>query len=183
MQYKMIRILIFLAVFLSGCSPFYRVSVGSGYSGPISRMTPGFRETAARYIEGGVGWENHLTDRLWQDNMWCGQFVMPYGADESNGIGIEHISRFRYDFGKWEPLIAPHVGFLNTNKKWDGQATTWGFSLGGSLGLRYEVEKNTWITGEYRLYHFSNGSRVFGSPRPNDGYNIDLFILGAEFKW
>lgn len=73
------------------------------------------------------------------------------------------------------------VGYLP--QKWVGEATNFQFSLGGGVGISIPIDKHWEIDLGYRLYHISNGSGIFGSPRPNVGYNTDFVLFGLSYHF
>ena len=92
----------------------------------------------------------------------------------------------RMYYTKW--FIHPYgevllgVGWTD-HHKWEGQSTRWNFSLGGGIGVEYPIDDHWTIDLGYRTYHISNGSNVFGSPKPNHGYNTDMIIMGLQYDF
>lgn len=88
---------------------------------------------------------------------------------------------------KLQPYLLFGAGLFYSDGVWhegkDEQETEWGFILQGGLGFRYEVEEGHWLSLDYRQWHESNGSRVFGHGKVNPGFEAGSFWLGYAFDF
>lgn len=57
------------------------------------------------------------------------------------------------------------------------EATQWGFTPQIGAGVSYFFKKDTALNVEYRRRHFSNAN----IKEPNDGINVDMFLVGVSF--
>jgi hypothetical protein len=91
--------------------------------------------------------------------------------------------RVGYDAGFLEPYVSGLIGIGATEKLWWGEGTRFQFSVGGSLGLSVKLFKYFRGHIAYRFFHISNGSAIFGTKKPNKGYNTDMVVVGLEASW
>lgn len=97
--------------------------------------------------------------------------------------GIEATPRLTYTNWFFRPYLEGLVGVGYLPHKWEGEATNHQFSVGGALGITIPINKQLEFDLGYKYYHISNGSAIFGSPRPNDGYNSDGIVAGITYKF
>jgi Lipid A 3-O-deacylase (PagL) len=97
-------------------------------------------------------------------------------------FGFEVKPRLSYTNWRIQPYLEGLAGAGHTSKRWEGEGSHYQFSVGGGLGLAIPLGANLEIDFGYRIYHISNGSAFFGSPKPNVGYNTDMIYLGIIFR-
>lgn len=95
----------------------------------------------------------------------------------------EAVPRVIYKQFFLRPYLEAILGIGYLPHKWDGEATNLQFSVGGTLGISVPLSKNWEFDVGYRYYHVSNGSSIFGTERPNIGYNSDGIAFGFSFKF
>lgn len=110
-------------------------------------------------------------------------FVPTKGPSEEyfSAEAIPHITYVGWPIHPYFEVLAG-VGFSD-RKRWEGEGTQYLFSIGSGIGVSIPLNKRWEIDVGYRYYHVSNGTKVFGSPDPNVGYNTDLFMLGAQYNF
>jgi len=179
------RAFLLLSCLLVGCSgTTYRIEGGAGRPVAIGSLLDDAGGVPSTVFHGGFYFGGDIADTL--EGFTLDAFVGPAveSANGDTGAGFDVLPRFRYT--RWilvEPYIGLSAGFHYFPNGIGEQSTDWGFVLGGGPGVRVRMSEKTWLTAEYRAWHESNGSKVFGSPEPNPGFNSDLIILGLEFKF
>lgn len=69
-----------------------------------------------------------------------------------------------------QPYLMVGSGLFYSERPWEPQGSNWGFILQGGIGVRYELTEGHWLNFDYRQWHESNGSKIFGhSYLPNPG--------------
>jgi len=183
---------ILILIFFSGCQGLFRErwarnELGIGYSVGLSKTLNLGNSRPIEIIHKGfrIGDEFIKLSERWKIDAFAGPAItVPINDQNATGIGLDLLSRIRYTY--WiglEPYLSLKLGFHYFDKRLEPQATNWGVILGGGLGTRVRLTKDFWLFGEYQLWHQSNGSKVWGAPRPNPGWNCDLFIIGIEYKF
>lgn len=78
-----------------------------------------------------------------------------------------------------QPYLILGTGLFYASKTWEPQGSDWGFILQVGLGVRYELAEGHWLHVDYRQWHESNGSKLFGhSYHPNPGVESGYFVFG-----
>lgn len=78
-----------------------------------------------------------------------------------------------------QPYLLLGTGLFYASETWEPQGSDWGFILQGGVGVRYELVKGHWVNVDYRQWHESNGSKLFGhNYRPNPGVEGGVFSFG-----
>jgi opacity protein-like surface antigen len=99
-----------------------------------------------------------------------------YSADAVGRVSYLGIKYF-------QPYAEGLLGVGRLEHHWIGEATKHQFSSGGGLGIIVPIEDHWKLSFGYRVYHISNGSAIFGTKRPNVGYNTDLFLFGFQYDF
>ncbi len=83
-----------------------------------------------------------------------------------------------------EPYVRLNAGMEWYHEKLEPQGTAWGFPLSGGIGFRVPLDHVGWLTVDFTLWHFSNGTKVFGHGLgPNPGVNTDLGRIAFEIPF
>ena len=77
---------------------------------------------------------------------------------------------------KIHPYVLGGVGMAFLSQHSVFQSTHWGFTPQAGGGISYFFMKNTALNLEYRFRHFSNA----GIRQPNDGINLNMFLVGIS---
>lgn len=179
------KYLLLLFLFVGCQRTFVRHEVGVGTNGPLSNELQSVGKNISAVNTGfKVGSEIGLTDELKLDILVGPTITHPFGGPDSHAraFSLELGARLRLE-GPIEPYIMPFIGPSYLTDKWEPQETNWGFTLGLAVGARTKVSEKYWAFLEYRFWHESNGSKVFGTKGPNPGFNLDMIMFGLEFKW
>jgi hypothetical protein len=169
------RLVPLFLLLLTGCT--LRTEVGAGKAVAFSRVIAGDTGQLEDVCHCGIGLGGEVIQI--SEDLHVDTFAGP--AVEDQGWGFDVLPRLRYS--GWEAL-QPYFGLAAGFRYGvEDQATPWGFALGGGPGVRLMATKTSWLTLEYRVWHESNGSKVFRSPEPNPGFNSDLLILGMEIQF
>lgn len=107
----------------------------------------------------------------------------PLSGEEGFLLGISTQQRLRYSLLPLQPYLLTSAGFDYLTQSWDKQGTNYGFVLQVGLGFLYPYSPTKSFTLDYRVWHESNGSAIFGTPGPNPGYNSDCIFLGYEVRF
>lgn len=170
-----------LFTLLIGCnSPFVRTNIGLGHTGPIEKsLQP--EGTYSSSIMGGahLGVAHSISDNLDLDLLFGPNIYIPLNDKNGELFSVEFNPRLRYG-QETQPYFGVFFGPGYAVDRWEPQATSWGFVLGVDLGLRIKFNK-FYLTVGYRIWHTSNGSKVFGSPGPNPGSNMSMLLFGVEW--
>ena len=109
---------------------------------------------------------------------------IPTKGTEGEYFAADAVGRISYLGIKYfYPYIEGLLGVGRLEHHWIGEATKHQFSSGGGLGIIIPVEDHWKLNLGYRAYHISNGSAIFGTERPNVGYNTDLFFFGFQYDF
>lgn len=135
-------------------------------------------------VQYGPTWE-------WQHDGWCmdvgvhpGATFVVDGQDGGPGIGASVMLRPRLQLDGVEPYVRLEAGMEWHHDNIEGQGTAWGFPLSGGVGFRVPLDHVGWLAFDFNLWHFSNGTKVFGhSLGPNPGVNTDLFGFALEIPF
>lgn len=164
---------------LSGCQSVY-YEFDKGYVS--SALTMG--RVGKHPLEALIG-RIHIVG---EDNLW-GPINYDFGAGPMYVIPTDGKSNaFGFDIAtklilvKWavEPYLEIGTGYLYMAEKWEEQATNYGFTLQGGIGVRYQMPGQGKVGIAYRQWHESNGNKIFGSPRPNPGFEAGGLFLSYE---
>jgi len=183
---------IYLLIFLSGCHKdflvknYSRTEVGIGKPIFISK-------TIIRNGKGNpvdiVHESSYIETKVFKvKNIETAVGLGISGAQTINGqdcigTGLDLKPRIIYPIKSFELYFSLKAGFHYFDHKPNEQATNWGFVLGAGPGIGLKTSENTSIFAQYEVWHFSNGSSIFGSPRPNRGINTDVVSLGIEYRF
>lgn len=176
--------LLFLNLFLfCGCNNvIVRSELGIGTTGPIGRsLQPAGKNISGLHTGFKFGPEIYLPFGFRTDILMGPTIIHRFGED-SKAIGFDFSPRIRYVGWPIEPYLMPLVGVTYLTDRWEPQPTDWGFTIGVGVGARKRVA-DTWVFLEYRFFHESNGSKIFGSPTPNPGFNMSMLMVGIEWNW
>lgn len=173
-------LLSFVLLFATGCtSNFKKFHIGAGSTGKIGRLVqPAGQSLSYGELSYKHGHTLDLGRGVALDGLYGPRLGFPLTNEEEGVIlGVETEARVRAEGGVLEPYIGLHLGTATFTNKWPDQRTKWGFTLGPLLGVKY----NEFFI-EYKFWHESNGSNVFGHNRkPNPGYNISMMVIGIEW--
>jgi len=104
----------------------------------------------------------------------------PTKGPKGDYIGAEVRPRLTYTGWAVHPYIEGFGSIGRTQHRWEGEGTKFQFSTGGSLGLAIPLNDDWEVDLGYRFYHISNGSSIFGTTKPNVGYNTDIVYFGLQ---
>ena len=169
-----------LLLFVCGCeTDFQRISFGAGFTTPIERTV---QKEGAYISYSELSYKHGVTldvfDNPAIDLMAGPRLGIPL-TDSEDGVilGLEAEARIRQRREGIQPYIGFHVGKAYFTERWPDQGTNWGFTLGPMVGFKCE----NW-TLEWRIWHESNGTKVFGHDQgPNPGFNASMIAIGVEF--
>ncbi len=131
-----------------------------------------------------IGPEISLTDKLKLDILIGPTITWPLRGPRGRAYNLEVSPRLRWTQWDIEPYVMPFIGPTRMSRRWEGQGTDWGFNLGVAIGARTKISDEYWLFAEYKFWHESNGTKALGhSKGPNPGFNMDLFMIGLEWKW
>ena len=169
--------LLLLPLLLSGCA--IRGEIGAGGPGLAHEAIGGKAESPRRFalLAGG--------EVMRDGDLSLDLFAGPAAVAVDGSVrcaGIDATPRVRYTgLGLLEPYMTLELGAAWAD--FEAQGTGWGFTLGIGPGARMRISDRTWVSLDYRAWHESNGSAIFGSPGPNPGYNGDVLLLGMEWRF
>ena len=181
-----ILIVCFLIQILSGCAGA-RWHQETGFID--TSLTPGtFGEERLEAVQTGVKLEAEVfsLDNLSLDLGIGPSVIQPLeGSDKGIGVFLDTSARLRYTRWSVEPYIMWNIG-AGDFENWKPQGTNWGFVLQAAAGIRIpwkDAEDNEdWITIDYRWWHESNGTKVFGHGKgPNPAFEGGALFIGYAF--
>lgn len=109
---------------------------------------------------------------------------IPSKGPRGNYYSLDFAPRISYiSLDLFYPYVEGLVGIGRLEHRWLGEATKHQFTIGGTLGVTVPIIDYWKLDFGYRIYHISNGSAIFGTRRPNVGYNTDLFIFGIQYDF
>ena len=83
-----------------------------------------------------------------------------------------------------EPYLRLDAGVEWYLEDIEGQGTPWGFPLSAGVGVRIPLDHVGWLVVDFTVWHFSNGTKVFGHGLgPNPGKNTDLARIAIEIPF
>lgn len=181
------RLLAFLLLFIIGCSSKW-VRVESGYMSTdaipsfVSRV--GGESIEATRLGTSVEAEAASNDTLAVDVGMGIATTLPIDGKETF-YELDALLRLRWKLLEWvEPFVSIGVGFGWTPERWEPQGSSWGFPLFGGIGTRFLIRENEWFWLDYRYWHESNGSKIFGhSELPNPGFDAGGVFVGYSFAF
>jgi len=176
----MFKIILILLVSIGCQSDFKRISLGIGSTTPLERNVQKHGQSLA-YTESSIkhGYTLDHFANFPLDILIGPRIGIALTRQERGAIlGGEIEGRIRYQNGNsLQPYVGLHAGKAYFTKRWLDQGTNWGFTLGAFFGLKYNN-----LTIEYRFWHESNGTKVFGhNYEPNPGYNVSMLVIGIEW--
>lgn len=190
-------LIVFLSLF-NGCSSvFTRLEYGPASQFAIGRIinedSTGLRSDGrvkggmpmnGHYTSFKIGVKNDLSDDIRLSIAAGPALFVPTKGPDGSFYSVDATPRLTYTGWKHlHPYVEGLVGVGNLEKRWEGEATKWQFSTGGGIGVMIPLKKHFKVDIGYRLYHISNGSAIFNSPRPNVGYNTDLVLFGIRYNF
>ncbi len=150
---------------------------GGGATTPFSEEIQGNTERIElMQLEARIGTFIPLSNSFELQLMVGPTVVFP--DEKKTALGVDTVARVYYNETYPRPYIGAYIGVSYMTGKWEEQSTDWGFTLGPIIGTEFKINEQSSILVEYRYWHESNGSNVFGTRGPNPGYNADTaFIL------
>jgi len=100
--------------------------------------------------------------------------------DSNLEVGFDLLVKYSYPVTKRiSPYFFTGGGVIFITQHTNEQATQYNFipQLGG--GISYDLNKNRTINFEYRYRHLSNAN----TKEPNDGINVNMFLVGITYKY
>lgn len=180
----------------TGCNPIARVEYGYGSQYAVAKLANDLatgdnilgKPKAALPMDGHyasfkIGTVERFTDSIDVDASIGPAIFSSTKGPSGNFYVIEASPRFTYRTGLIEPYISGLLGVGYTEKLWPGEGTRFQFSVGGSIGLAVKFSESWSAYLGYRFFHVSNGSAIFGTKKPNVGYNTDMIVIGLEHGW
>lgn len=183
------RSIVLIFLLFSGCSPYIRTEGGAGTPFFISEY---YNEGTS---PGAVDWDvANFSVQYGGTLVECGEWkglgsigptvVQPLDGNGSTGSGLGALIWMQAP--QWSDFFGPYIvagpGVVYFSERLEDQGTHYGFLLQAGIGNRFRVDDTTSITIDYRFFHESNGSAIFGTPGPNPGYNSDMVFIGLEWK-
>lgn len=107
-------------------------------------------------------------------------FIVPIANQDAPGISMDAGVRLRIAVGRWEPFLMGTAGAAYFSEEWEPQETQYGFPINVGAGIRYKIDANGWLTGSWRYWHESNGSKIFRTPAPNPGFDAAGVFVAYE---
>lgn len=174
-----------LLMLCSGClsQPYALFEGGTGTREGLSKYV-NFRGEEVEITQfgvrlGGTIWDD--PDGLALDLQGGPSFTVPTAGETGRGYSLEGAFRLRVtDSEDVQPYALFGLGVLVFDEQWSAQATSWGFTVNFGFGTLLKLTERTRLVMEYRYWHESNGSALFGSPRPNPGYDSDMIFFGFQ---
>ncbi len=174
------RLIAFFFLLLIGCqSDFKRIHFASGATTSIARsIQPVGKSISYAELSYKEGHTFEITEEFVFDGLYGPRLGFPLTETEEGVIlGLETEGRLRWARDGAQPYVGFHAGTAFFTEQWKDQGTDWGFTLGPLLGVKF----GNWFL-EYRYWHESNGTKVFGhNEGPNPGYNASLIAIGVEW--
>jgi len=187
----------FLVIFLllSGCQSvetFTRAEYGYGSQWLIAK---GFNDQQTgtwdgrlraavpmdgHYVSLAVGGRIEIFDNVDLGLSLGPSLFSPTKGPEGDFIGGEFKPRLSYTGWAVHPYIEGFGSIGRTQHRWEGEGTKFQFSVGGGLGFAVPLNDAWEVDLGYRFYHISNGSAIFGTTKPNVGYNTDMVYFGLQ---
>lgn len=175
-------LLLTIIVLINGCS-LYKTDVSVGYPGPGASTLSPPGETSHIFKQTISAGRNLYNGPIIVDGFLGGSFIR---ETDTSALGYSAETNLRAGYPVSNgimPYIDCTLGFAYFDPRIKEQATNWGFIINPNIGLRFKLTESLYIYGQYGVWHFSNGSSIFGSPKPNHGINTDLVSLGIEVKF
>jgi len=184
------KILPFLLLFIIGCAPQQvRTSIGVGGDlNLLSDNVQGGDGGISRSMSHGsflVGWEVFSSHPTFID-IATGISTLSHLTNDpgSPGYGPEVSIRVRYQhIEEVEFFFEITSAWMYFAERWDPQSTNDGFVISAGPGIAIKAIENSWVTIGIRVTHESNGSKIFGRPEENPGFNADMLYLGWEYRF
>ena len=178
-------IIVFIIMFSTGCSTM-TAEFGSGGGATIGasneiNLGSGERIQMTQ-LEARIGTIVPLTNTFDLHLAIGPNLVIPTDSHD-NALGLDGTIRVLYNDTYPRPYVGLHIGASYMFNRWEEQATDWGFTLGPIVGTEFKINESSSILVEYRFWHESNGSKMFGTRRPNPGYNADTAFILWQIKF
>lgn len=189
---------IIMIFFLAGCQPnfFVRGEYGYGSQWFLAKLANDYQTglnsknkplpslpADGHYLSLSLGAKTQINEHF-DTTLAAGPVILsPTKGPTSEYVGFEIKPRIIYTDWIFHPYLEGIAGVGNTSKRWRGEGTHHLFSVGGSLGVAVPLTDSWEFDAGYRFYHLSNGSAIFGSPKPNVGYNTDMLYLGFQYNF
>jgi len=189
---------IFFLLCLSGCgSLIYHSRVDYGYGSQFAIAKPlndfvtginikgeprGDLPMDGHYTAVKIGARVAIMDALLDIDIGPAIFVPTKGPD-NNLYTAELSFKLMPSTHYVRPYIEPFAGVGRSDHRWDGEGTKLLFTVGGSIGASLILSPQWELDVGYRFYHASNGALIFGTKKPNVGYNTDIVLLGVKGRF
>lgn len=164
----------------SGCNTL-RIEAGHGIKGgPSSEIEE--KDIEASHFSIKIGKKIYEGNHFDLDVFLGPSIIIPVNKD-GLGASADINPRLIYNSRTLKPYVGFSASMFYSDVKLKPQATKWGFLLSASVGLLFPMSSNWNGFVEYKAWHESNGSRVFGTKRPNPGFNSDIIMVGLEYEF
>ncbi len=180
------RLSLLIPFLFVGCHPTYlRMTAGGGGDlDLLSGVGSGTIPRSMYHAEAVTGYTVDVNDLISVDFGVGGTILAPLDNDPgSAGVGpaLEVTPGIRIS-ESLKLIFSTTASWAYFTQKWDPQSTHDGFILSAGPGIEWEIDDEWSLQFGYRLIHESNGSKVFGRPEVNPGFQADALYLGLKFR-